>query len=76
MTIKLSTIDHGINMFVYTVVLVVYLRLLLNLNMNEIATKIHGFTKLPCCLWLFYKCPFSHVAIEVNDKKYENENCK
>ena len=31
-------------MFVCTVVLVVYLKILLNLNMNEITSKTHGFT--------------------------------
>ena len=62
MALKLSNIDNEIGMLVYIVVLVVYLRLLLNLAMNEITTKTHGFTTICYCLWLFSKCPYSHMA--------------
>ena len=50
-----SIIDNEIKLFVCIAVLVVYLRLLLNLNMNEINTKTHEFTTFRYHnLWLFF----------------------
>ena len=70
MALNLSIMDHEIYTLVCIVVLVVYLRLLLTLNMNDITKLLetHGFTTICYCLWLFSKCPYSHVARTKKDK--------